>query len=36
MKKSLNAGKTFDILQKVKKDISGLWKEKGIDQLLHR
>ena len=36
MKKSLNAGKTFDILQKVKKDISGLWKEKGLDQLLHR
>lgn len=35
MKKSLNAGKTFDILQKVKKDISGLWKEKGLDQLLH-
>ena len=31
MKKSLNAGKTFDILQKVKKDISGLWKEKGLD-----
>ena len=36
MKKSLNAGKTFDILQKVKKDISGLWKEKGLDLLLHR
>jgi hypothetical protein len=36
MKKSLNAGKTFDILQKVKKDISGLWKEKDLDQLLHR
>ncbi len=36
MKKSLNAGKTFDILQKVNKDISGLWKEKGLDQLLHR
>ena len=36
MKKSLNAGNTFDILQKVKKDISGLWKEKGQDQLLHR
>lgn len=36
MKKSLNAGKTFDILQKVKKDISGLWGEKGLDQLLHR
>ena len=32
MKKSLNAGKTFDILEKVNKDISGLWK----DQLLHR
>jgi hypothetical protein len=31
MKKSLNAGKTFDILQKVKKDISGLWKEKGLN-----
>jgi hypothetical protein len=36
MKKSLNAGKTFDILQKVKKDISGLWKEKSLDQLLNR
>jgi hypothetical protein len=36
MKKSLNAGKTFDILQKVKKDISGLWKEKDLDPLLHR
>ena len=36
MKKSLNAGKTFDILQKVNKDISELWKEKGLDQLLHR
>ena len=36
MKKSLNAGKTFDILQKVNKDISGLWKGKGLDQLLHR
>jgi hypothetical protein len=36
MKKSLNAGKTFHILQKVKKDISGLWKEKDLDQLLHR
>ena len=36
MKKSINAGKTFDILQKVNKDISGLWKEKGLDQILHR
>ena len=36
MKKSLNAGKTFDILQKVNKDISELWKERGLDQLLHR
>lgn len=35
MKKSLNAGKTFDTLQKVNKDISNLWKEKGLDNLLH-
>jgi len=35
MKKSLNAGKTFDILQKVNKDISNLWKEKDLNKLLH-
>lgn len=34
VKKSMNEGRTFDILQKVNKDILGLWKEKGLDQLL--
>jgi hypothetical protein len=36
VKKSMNEGRTFDILQKVNKDISGLWKERGIDQVLRR
>jgi len=34
VKKSINEGRTFDILQKVNNDILGLWKEKGLDQLL--
>ncbi len=34
MKKSINAGRTFDILQKLNKDILGLWNEKGLDHLL--
>ena len=34
MKKSLNAGKTFDILEKVNKDISGLWKDSATAPLI--
>ena len=30
VKKSINEGKTFDVLQKINKDILGLWKDRGV------
>lgn len=30
VKKSINEGKTFDVMQKINKDILGLWKDRGV------
>lgn len=36
-KRSINEGKTFDVLQKISKDVLGLWKERGsLDLQLNR
>jgi hypothetical protein len=36
-KRSINEGKTFDVLQKISKDVLGLWKDRGgLDSRLNR
>lgn len=36
-KRSINEGKTFDVLQKISKDVLGLWKDRGgMDLRLNR